>query len=325
MPSKQRCQVAGGRRGQLGVGGDLAGGVGDVHRLRGVAPSLPPKTPKPSRKSRGVPTTIARSHWLNEVERALVTSCGWPPGTMPRPMPLAMTGMPVSCTKWSAASSAPSAHTSVPRMSTGRVDCREQLGDRRHGVGIGLDPRRRVAGGRRAERGAVEELVQRDVDERGSAVRRPGQRERLVHGGGDVRDRVGGGGRLGDRLEDRRMVELLQGAAAPARGGRASADDHERRSGEARLRDRADAVRDAGAGGQHREAGGPGQLADGLGREHGRGLVPHVDDRHRRFGVHRSVVHREDVRAGEREHRRDAVRAGDVEGMDAAMCRGCLG
>jgi hypothetical protein len=37
-------------------------------------------------------------------------------------MPLAMTGMPVSFTNWSATSSAPSAHTSVPRMSTGRFD-----------------------------------------------------------------------------------------------------------------------------------------------------------------------------------------------------------
>jgi hypothetical protein len=52
--------------------------------------------------------------------------------------------------------------------------------------------------------------------------------------------------------------------------------------------------------------------------------VPHVDDRHRRFGLHRGVVDREDVGAGEREQRRDAVRPGDVEGVDAAVnSRGC--
>jgi hypothetical protein len=131
----------------------------------------------------------------------------------------------------------------------------EQLGDPSEVVGIGLDRRRRVAGRRGAELAAVEELVQRDVDERGSAMRRPGQRECLVHGRGDVRDRVGRGRGLGDRLEDRRMIELLQRAAAPATSGRAAADDHERRAGEARLRDGADAVGDPWPGGEHREAG----------------------------------------------------------------------
>ena len=43
---EHRGQVAGRGGGELGVPGDLAGGVGEVHDLRaGGAPSLPPKTP----------------------------------------------------------------------------------------------------------------------------------------------------------------------------------------------------------------------------------------------------------------------------------------
>ncbi len=60
-----------------------------------------------------------------------------------------------------------------------------------------------------------------------------GKAERLVHGRGDVVDLVRRGRGLGDALEDRRLVELLQAAGAPAVVGRATADDDERRAGEA--------------------------------------------------------------------------------------------
>src|SRR6478672_6547318 len=84
-------------------------------------PVDPPKTPYPSRKSSGVPTTTTRSLPPRARPRALVTSSRWPPGTTPRPMPLVIVGMPTASTKRSAASSAPSAHTSVPSTSTGRT------------------------------------------------------------------------------------------------------------------------------------------------------------------------------------------------------------
>ena len=54
------------------------------------------------------------------VLRALVTSSGWPPGTIPRPIPLVIAGSPACSTSCRAASSAPSDQTSPPRTSTGR-------------------------------------------------------------------------------------------------------------------------------------------------------------------------------------------------------------
>ena len=91
-------------------------------------------------------------------------------------------------------------------------------------------------------------------------------------------------------------------------GGSATADDDHRRAGELCLRDRADAVGDARAGGQHGEARDAGQLAGRLGRERRGLLVAHVEQPHRRVGLDRAVVHREDVGAGEGEHGLDAVR-----------------
>ena len=85
------------------------------------------------------------------------------------------------------------------------------------------------------------------------------------------------------------------------------------------LVDRADAVGDAGAGGEHGQAGGAGELGGGLGREHRGLLVPYVDQAHRRVGLDRAVVEREDVRAGQREHRVDAVLLGGRHGELAAV------
>ena len=47
--------------------------------------------------------------------------------------------------------------------------------------------------------------------------------------------------------------------------------------------------------------------------------VAYVEQAHRRVGMHRAVVHREDVGAGEREHRVDAVRGGHRHGVGAAV------
>ena len=106
--------------------------------------------------------------------------------------------------------------------------------------------------------------------------------------------------------------------------GRATADDDHRRPGELGLRDRADAVGDARAGGEDGEAGDAGELAGRLGGERGGLLVAHVEEPHLRpvpllLRLHRAVVHREDVRARQGEHRLDAVGAGDVDGQLAAV------
>ena len=78
-----------------------------------------------------------------------------------------------------------------------------------------------------------------------------------------------------------------------------------------------------GPGGQHGEPGHPGQLAGGLGGERRGLLVAHVEQPHRRVGLDRAVVHREDVRAGQREHGLDAVRPGDGDGELAAVAARC--
>ena len=104
---------------------------------------------------------------------------------------------------------------------------------------------------------------------------------------------------------------------APAVVGSATADDDHRRAGELGLGHRADAVGHARSGGQYGEAGHPGELAGGLGRERGRLLVAYVEQPHRPalfLRLHRAVVHREDVGAGQREHGLHAVRLGDGDG-----------
>ena len=74
-----------------------------------------------------------------------------------------------------------------------------------------------------------------------------------------------------------------------------------------------------GPGGEHGEPGDPGQLAGRLGGERRGLLVAYVEEPHRRVGLDRAVVHREDVRAGEREHRLDAVRPRDGDGELAGV------
>ncbi len=233
-------------------------------------------------------------------------------------MPLVTTGMPVCSTKRSAASSAPSAQTSVPSTRTGREAAASSAATLPQRVGVGLQARPRHRH-RTVDGRLVEELVHGHVEKGRPAVRGAGQRERLVHGARDLGDLVHGARQLGDGLEQRRVVELLEAAHAPAVGRGPAAHHDEGRAAEPRLGDRADAVGHPGAGRQHREPGHARQLADGLRREHRGLLVPHVEDPHRRVGVHGSVVHREDVRAGQREHRLDAVRGRDRDGVLAAV------
>ena len=240
-------------------------------------------------------------------------------------MPLVMVGTPAASTKRSAATSAWSAQTSVPRISTGRLAPAEERSDLVELVGVGLAPRVWPSTGA-GPAGGVEELVHRDVDEDRAAVAGAGCGEGVVHAAEDVAGGVQRAGQLRDRLDDRGLVELLQAAAAPTVGRCASADDHHRRAGELGLRDRADAVGDAGAGGQHGEAGDPGQLAGGLGGEGGRLLVTHVEQPHRRVGGDGSVVHREDVGAAEGEEGLDPMGPGggnrELAGVTTHLGRG---
>ena len=167
--------------------------------------------------------------------------------------------------------------------------------------------------------GAVEELVHRHVDEDRAAVRGAGQREGLVHPAHHLAGGGQGACELRDRRQDRGLVELLEAAGAPAVLRGAAADDDHGGAVELGLGDGADAVGDARSRGQHREARHPGELAGGL-RGEGRGLlVAHVEQPHRRVGGDGGVVHREDVGAGEGEHRLDAVGARGGRGQHAGV------
>jgi hypothetical protein len=87
------------------------------------------------------------------------------------------------------------------------------LGDRlRVGLASGVDDDRRhlLAGG------GGEDDVHRDVPEHRAAVRRRGEGERTVAVGADLRGVVRRPGVLRHGREDRRLIELLQGARAPA-------------------------------------------------------------------------------------------------------------
>ena len=260
---------------------------------------------------------------LSAAPRALVTSSGWPPGMTPRPIPLVSAGIASVSTRRSAATSAPSAQTSVPRISTGRAASASSPAIRVDGVGVGVRASRAGPARRRAGR-RVEELVHRHVDEDRTAVRRPGDGEGVVHAAEHVRGGRQRGRVLGHARDDRRLVELLEAAAAPAVLGCPAADDDHGRAGELGLGDGADTVGHAGPGGQDGQAGDPGELAGRLRGERRRLLVAHVEQPHRRalsflLRLHRAVVHREHVRAGEGEHRLDAVRAGRRDRQLAAV------
>ena len=157
--------------------------------------------------------------------------------------------------------------------------------------------------GRHVARRRAED-VEREVEEHRPAVRRGGQGDRLVdHHPGLVR--IGDGRRLlGDRLQDRHVVELLQrpGAPPPLRG--APAEHDERGAVEPRRRHRRHAVGDARAGRQGGDPRPPGELGVGLGGERRRLLVARVDDAHAL--VAGRLVQRPDVPAVEGEHDVDA-------------------
>ncbi len=181
----------------------------------------------------------------------------------------------------------------------------------------------RAAGPRRAAGPpslAVDRL-QREVAEHRPPVRGQRQPERLVDRPGHPAGRVLGPRPLGDRCEQRHVVQLLQRALAPQVVGCPAAQHDQRRAVEPGAGHRADAVGDPGPGGDHGEPGRPGQPRGRLGREHGGLLVPHVHQPQRRVGLDRAVVEREHVPAGQGEHRRHAVPLRDRHGVRAGVSR----
>ena len=203
-----------------------------------------------------------------------------------------------------------------------------RLAQRPHGGGQLLLVRLGVRRGlhrRDVRQGAAgEQHVHRDVDEHRSAVRRGGERERLVHTGGDGVDLPDGGGVLGDRREQRDVVHLLQAAAAPAPRRCAPAEEHDGGAVEVGGGHRRDRVGDTGSRGRHGEPRPARQLRGGLGGEDGGLLVPHVEQPQRGLELHRRVVHREHVRPGEGEHGADPVRRSDPRDLLPAVPLGAL-
>ncbi len=266
-----------------------------------------------------MPTTTTRSAWPNASLRARVTSSGWPAGSTPRPIPLVMTGIAGGLGQ-------------PERRVLGAVGPDVRADDQHRSLGAGEQgdrpatrrPGRARAARAPAARGAATSArlknwsigTSRNTGPRCGAV---ASRSASSTSSATASTVLDGGGPLGDRREQRRVVELLQAAGAPAEGRRAAADDEQRRPVEPRAGHRADAVGHARAGRQHGEPGRAGQLGGRLGGEHRGLLVPDVEQPHRRIGLHRAVVHREDVRTGEGEHRLDAVGARDRDRMVTAV------
>ncbi len=193
-------------------------------------------------------------------------------------------------------------------IGSGDDDRLLRRGDQRRGLRdiarIGLDRRDVRDRDRRLTR-AVDHF-ERQVEECRPAVRRQRGGQRGGDGGRYVVGRQDRRGVFRDRGDDRHVIHLLQAAGAPAELRCPAAQHEDGRRVEERARDARDAVGDAGSGGQHREPGPPGQLRDRLGGEHGGLLMADVIERE--TGLVRRVEQREDMAAGQREHRRHPVR-----------------
>ena len=76
--------------------------------------------PNPSRKSSGVPITMATSASDSATPRAREKHSSWSAGTQPRPSPFRKTGIRSSSTNSRSASSPRPQYSPVPAMTTGR-------------------------------------------------------------------------------------------------------------------------------------------------------------------------------------------------------------
>ena len=123
-------------------------------------------------------------------------------------------------------------------------------------------------------------------------------------------------GRLGQRRDERQMIDLLQAAGAPAALGGPAAEHDDRRAVGAGAGDRAHPVGHPGPGGQRADARGPRRLRPALGGEGGGLLVADVDDLDALLPA--AVVEAEEMAAGEREEVGDAA---SREGPWRPACR----
>jgi hypothetical protein len=226
---------------------------------------------------------------------------GWLAGSMPRPRPLKKQGTPSASAAAASSSHAPSQYASLPTRNAGRSADATMAASRSTASASGAAPPVTPPRGTSPEAGPNRSSGKsRNTGPRcGSAA----YRTCVVHepaGRSGVGD---GGGQLRDRRQHRHVVELLERARAPARGGGAPTEHHERRTVEHRRRDRRDAVGDARTGGQRRHARPAGELRVGLGGERRRLLVTGVDDAHAALAS--PLVQRPDVAAVEGEHHVD--------------------
>ena len=215
--------------------------------------------------------------------RALVTSSGCPPGTMPRPMPLvidrepSLLDEPQRCLLRRVGPDVGAQDEHRP-LALGRAAPAIRV----ERIRVRLGPLRRPTGAGRRPR-LVEELVHRHVDEDRAAVRRAGEPEGVVEPRRRPRRRSAivrallvivariGGWSNSWRLP---LPQRFCGARPPTTTSGDPAN--------CACAIGADAVGDTRTGGQHREPGRPGQLAGRLGGEHRGLLVAYVEDPHRR-------------------------------------------
>jgi len=127
-------------------------------------------------------------------------------------------------------------------------------------------------------------------------VGRKGSGERVVHEAGDLLGAFSGCGELGQRPDERHVVDLLQRSLAPAQRWRATAEDDDRRVVRLRGCHRAHAVGHARPGGEGAHTGLASDLRPTLGCERCGGLVANVDDVDALLAT--AVVDREQVPAG---------------------------
>ena len=192
-----------------------------------------------------------------------------------------------------------------------RGGAREEV---RVGAGAAGQSRRGKGPGLGAGRGAgLAQHVGRDLDVDGAGERRVGEPDGRVNVLRDPRALEHRPGRLGDRPEDRDLIDILEGPQVELLDRDLAAEEEQRARGGVRGRQRRDGVGDAGP---RRHAGDPGSLAEARVRVrhvHRRVLVPHVDDPHPRLETR--VVDRGNVAAVQREQHLDtlAPELGDAE------------